>query len=68
MCSSNSAGKITKPYYSTCVAVADFLLHIGTPKEAREHQKEIGLFCQRSMEKNGLGYLHFEFGCKILNR
>ena len=26
MCSSNSAGKITKAYYSTCVAVADFVL------------------------------------------
>jgi hypothetical protein len=25
MCSSNSAVKITKPYYSTCVAVADFV-------------------------------------------
>ncbi len=28
-CSSISARKITKPYYSTCVAVADFLLHRG---------------------------------------
>ncbi len=26
MCSSNSAGKITKAYYSTCVAVADLVL------------------------------------------
>jgi hypothetical protein len=26
MCSSNSAGKITKAYYSTCVSVADFVL------------------------------------------
>jgi hypothetical protein len=25
MCSSNSGGKLTKPYYSTCVAVADFV-------------------------------------------
>jgi hypothetical protein len=25
MCSSSSAGKITEPYYSTCVAVADFV-------------------------------------------
>jgi hypothetical protein len=26
MCSSNSAGKITKAYYSTCVAVTNFVL------------------------------------------
>jgi hypothetical protein len=26
MCSSNSAEKITKAYYSTCVAEADFVL------------------------------------------
>jgi hypothetical protein len=26
MCSSNSVGKITKAYYSTCDAVADFVL------------------------------------------
>jgi hypothetical protein len=26
MCSSNSAGKITKAYYSSCVAVAYFVL------------------------------------------
>ncbi len=26
MCSSNSAGKINKAYYSTCGAVADFVL------------------------------------------
>jgi hypothetical protein len=25
MCSSNAAGKITKPYYSSCVAVANFV-------------------------------------------
>jgi hypothetical protein len=31
------------------------------PKDAKEHQKEIGTFCQRSMEKKGLDYLHFEF-------
>jgi hypothetical protein len=28
MCSSISAGKITKAYYSTCVAVVDFVLDI----------------------------------------
>jgi hypothetical protein len=26
MCSSNSAGKITKAYYSMCAVVADFVL------------------------------------------
>jgi hypothetical protein len=26
LCSSNSAGKITKAYYSTCAVVADFVL------------------------------------------
>jgi hypothetical protein len=26
MCSNNSAGEITKAYYSTCAVVADFVL------------------------------------------
>jgi hypothetical protein len=26
MCSNNSAGEITKAYYSTCAVVADFIL------------------------------------------